>query len=340
MRLLRVLFTIVAGVLLFVGGAHANDAPSREEQIRRIRALPADERRRLKDALARFNALPAAERDALRAKAKAVGAERLGELAGRDFGKLRKKHAAVQRETDEVIKWLGGDARFAGLSPAEGAYVRHMVMRNFQRYCRQRLLEEALLDAGFDKLPAAAQRERREKAAEAAIEHVLAEKTPEEHAAYEAMTPAERREVRVQAMIEWRLRRTTEFAKRFDSYRLLKIIDMPPEERHRMLASQVRWNQILGLLHSEGTDRDTLRMLGQLRADERAQVALVYEQARDEAAADRLAKVKDKIRELYGAGTLDRERLQRPAPRLPEILRERARHERERRATQPPPPGK
>jgi hypothetical protein len=343
-RFLRHVCAAVVGAALIAGSARCQDPAAREEQIQRIRQLPADEKQHLKEALARFNALPETEREALRAKARAVGADRLGELAGRDYAKLKQKHAFVERETDEVLKDLGGPERFAGLTPDERAYVRDMAMRNFQRYCSQRLLESAGLDAGYDKLPPAAKRERGAKAAAAAVQQILDEKTPEEKAAYAAMTPAEQKRERGKAMVEWRLRRTTEFAKRFDNFRLLKIIDMPPEERHKLLANQVRWYQIMTLLHTEGVDKDTLKMLGQLRADERAQVAHVWEQSEDQTPADRMAKVKDKIHELYGASTFDEARLRTPAPRLPEILRERARRERERlpigMPTLPPaPPG-
>lgn len=332
MRLLRILSAVVVGAGLLVGSASGQETPGREDQVERIRQLPTDEKRRLKAALDRFNALPAAEREALRAKARAVGADRLGELAGRDYGKLKQKHAFVERETDEVMRLLGGPERFAGLTPDERAFVRATAMRAFQRYCKQRILEAATLDAGFDNLPPAAQHERRERATAEAVQNILGEKSAEEKAAYAAMSPADQKRERFRAMVEWRLRRTTEFAKRFESFRLLKILDMPPEDRHKLLAGQVRWYQLMNLLHSEGVDRDTLKMLGQLRADERAQVALIYEQAQDLAPADRTAKVKDKIHELYGASTFDDERLQRPSPRLPEILRERARRERERRA--------
>jgi len=338
-NLLRILSAIVVGTGLLLGSARGQEAPGREEQIQRIRQLPAEEKKRLKDSLDRFNALPAAEREALRTKARAVGTDRLGELAGRDFVKLKQKHAFVERETDEVMKQLGGPERFAGLSPDEQAFVRDMAMRAFQRYCRQRVLESASLDAGFDKLPPAAQRERREKAGAAAIQRILDEKSDGEKAAYAAMTPAEQKRERFRTMIEWRLRQTTDFAKRFDNFRLLKILDMPPAERSKLLAGQVRWYQLMSLLHTEGVDRDTLKMLGQLRADERAQVAQVYAEAQDQTPADRTAKVKDKIHELYGASTFDEERMQRPSPRLPEILREHARRERERRAAvQPPAP--
>jgi DNA gyrase/topoisomerase IV subunit A len=330
---LRLLLTLAAFAGLLLGAATGQEPPGREAEIQRIRQLPADEKKRLKEALHRFNSLTPAQRDALRAKARAIGPERLGELAGRDIEKLHRKHASLQREVDEILRLLGGSERLRSLTPDERAYVRAEAIRGFHRHCRQQLLEDANLAQDFDQLPFAEKRRRFEEATVFAIRKLLDEQTPEDRARHLALPAAEQRRARAELMAEWRMRETTEFVKKFERFRLFKLLEMPPEERSAELAKRVRWMQLFGLMQRDGADKDTLRMLGQLGADERAQVAQVYEQAQDLPVADRRTRTEEKIRELYGRSSFDTERLQRPPPRLRELLRSR-----ERRAPEPAQP--
>jgi hypothetical protein len=324
-RMLRFAAAAVLGATLFVGIAGAQDPPTKEEQIQRIRRLSPDEKRRLKDALDRFRAMPPEQRDALRKKAHEVGAERLGELAGRDFGRLKEKHSGLQREMNEIMTLLGGPERIAGLSPDERAYVRMMALRGFNEHCRIRLLETAELSPpAYVGLPEAQKREWMRKGFDAAVDKMLQEQPLDAQARFRAMAPAEQRRERAKLLGEWRMRETPAFVKKFDNFRLQKLIDMSPENRAKVVANRVHWLQLNGLLVGDGVDRDTLKMLRALRADERARVALVYEQSRDLPAVDRRAKVVEKVRELYGSGTFDEGRAQRPLfPRAREILRER-----------------
>lgn len=333
MRLLRILCALAVAFVLLAGAATGQEPPGRESEIQRIRQLPAEEKRRLKEALQRFNSLTPEQRDKLRAKARAIGAERLGELAGRDFEKLHRQHTFLQREMEEILRLLGGAERLKSLTPEERAYVRAEAMRGFQRHCRQRLLEEANLAGGFEQLPLAEKKQRVETAVGIAIKKLLEELTPEERAHHLALPAAEQRRARAELMAEWRMRETVEFVKKFERFRLFRLLEMPPAERSAELARRVRWMQLTGVLQRDGADKDTMRMLGQLGADERAQVAQVYEQAQDLPVAERRARAEEKIRELYGRSSLDTERLQRPPPRLRELLRNR-----ERRAPDPAPP--
>ncbi len=333
MRLFRFLCALVVGTGLLIGAATGQEPAGREAEIQRIRQLPADEKRRLKDALARFNSMTPAQRDALRAKARAIGSERLGELAGRDFEKLHSKHATLQREVNEIMRLLGGSERLQSLTPDERAYVRAEAIRGFHRHCRQQLLEDANLAQDFDQFSFAEKRRRFEVAVGVATRKLLEEQSPEDRARHLALPAAEQRRARADLLAEWRMRETTEFVKKFERFRLFKLLDMPQDERSAELAKRVRWMQLFGLMQRDGADKDTLRMLGQLGADERAQVAQVYEQAQDLPVADRRTRTEEKIRELYGRSSFDTERLQRPPPRLRELLRNR-----ERRAPEPAPP--
>ena len=334
MRRLLSALALAAAALLAAPASAQDAAPSREEQVRRIRQLPAEEKARLKEALARFNALPAERRDELRKKASDVGADRLGELSGRNFEALRRKHQHLRAEMDEIARLLGGPERLAGFTPEERAYVRAEAMRGFQRHCRQRLLEGATLAAGFEQLPRAEKKARMDRAVQAAATKLLEERSPEEQARFQSLPPAEQRRARAELLREWRMRETLQFVKRFEGMRLLPLLQMAPERRSALVQQRVRWNQLGGLLHSDGADREAMRMLWQLRCDERAQVALVYEQARDLAPVERRVRVEQKIRELYGRAALEDDGAQRQ-PRLPEILRDRAMRERRQRAKPP-----
>lgn len=325
----------LAAAALLAAPAFAQDAPSREEQIRRIRQLPEEEKARLKEALARFNALAPERRDELRRKARDVGADRLGELSGRNFEALRRKHQHLRAEMDEIARLLGGPERLAGFTPEERAYVRAEAMRGFQRHCRQRLLEGASLGAGFEQLPRAEKKLRMDRAVQAAAAKMLEERTPEEQARFQSLPPAEQRRARGELLREWRMRETLQFVKRFEGTRLMPLLQMAPERRSALVEQRVRWNQLGGLMQTDGADREAMRMLWQLRADERAQVALVWEQSRDLAPVERRARVEQKIRELYGRAALEDDAAQRQAPRLPEILRDRAMRERRQRAKPP-----
>jgi len=324
-RFFRFLLAAVVGATLCLGVAAAQDPPSKEEQIQRIRRLSPDEKRRLKDALDRFQAMSPEQREALRKKARDVGAERLGELAGRDFAMLQEKHAGLRREMDEIMTLLGGPERLAGLTPDERAYVRMMALRGFQEHCRLRLLQAAGFEpAAYNGLAPAEKREWRRKALDSAVDKLVAEQPLDAQARFRAMTSAEQRRERAKLLAEWRLRGTPAFVRQFDNFRLQKLLAMSPADREKLVAGHVHWLQLTSLLAGDGADRDTLRMLHQLRADERARVALVYEQSRDLPPVDRRAKVVEKVRELYGSGTVDDGRAARPTyPRAREILRER-----------------
>ena len=328
------LYTLSALVALAIlaGTAGGEDPPTREEQIQRIRSLPPEEKRRLKEAIARFDALPQAEREALRAKAREVGIARLGELAGRDFEQLKRKHRGMQAEMDEVFRLLGGPERLAGLAPDERAFVRAEATRGFQRHCMQRLLEAERLYAGFEQAPEAEKLSRKSRALEAMAQRLLAEASDEDRARFLALPATAQRVARGKLLAEWRLRETTQFAKKFEG-RLLPILSMPPEKRQALIAKRVRWFQLSNLLVADGIGRDTMRMLDQFRADERAQVGEFYEQGRDLPVAERRARVESKIRELYGKGAVDPSRTQRPLLRHAEMLRERALRERRRTDT-------
>jgi len=317
-RPLRLLLAALVGATLFLGVAGADDPPTKEERIDRIRRLSPDEKRRLKDSLDRFRAMSPDQREALRKKAREVGADRLGELAGRDFARLKEKHVGLRRERDEIMKLLGGPERLAGFTPAEREYVRYMALRGFQEHCRIRLLETAELSPqAFNALPPSEKRTWRRQSVDAAVDKLLAERTIDEQARFRALAPAEQRRERAKLLAEWRLRETPAFARKFENFRLQKLLDMPAEERRRFVGNHVRWLQLTTLLAGDGADRDTLRMLHHLRADERARVALVYEQSRDLPPVDRRAKVVEKIRELYGSGAFDDARGARPAhPRI------------------------
>lgn len=325
MRFLRVLLAAFVGATLFLGVAGAQDPSTKEERIERIRRLPPEEKRRLKESLDRFRAMSPDQRDSLRRKAREVGSDRLGELAGRDFARLEENHAALRRELDEIMRLLGGPTRLAAFTPAEREYVRHMALRGFQEHCRIRLLETAeLAPQVYVGLPPAEKRAWRRRSFDAAVDKLLSERTIDEQARFRALAPAEQRRERAKILAEWRMRETPAFAKKFDGFRLQKLLDMSPEDRRKFVDGHVRWLQLTTLLAGDGADRDTLRMLHQLRADERARVALVYEQSRDLPPVDRRAKVVEKIREYYGSGAVDDGRAPRPAyPRLREILRER-----------------
>jgi hypothetical protein len=325
MRLLRFLAAALVGATLFVGVASAQDPPTKEEQIQRIRRLSPEEKRRLKAALDRFRAMTPEQRETLRKKAHEVGAERLGELAGRDFEQLQEKHAGLTREMDEVMKLLGGPERVASLTNDERAYVRMMALRGFQEHCKRRMLETAGLEpSAFNGLPAAEKREWKRKAYDAAVDKLVAEQTLDAQARFRGMTPVEQKRERAKLFAEWRMRETPAFVRQFDNFRLQKLLNMSPAERAKTIGNHVHWLQLTSLLASDGADRDTLKMLHALRADERARVALVYEQSRDLPPVDRRAKVVEKVRELYGAGTFDESRAQRPLyPRAREIVRDR-----------------
>ena len=337
MRPPRMLPRVIAGILLGALGAALLAAParaqeppaaaaSRDEQIRRIRQLPLEEQRRLKEALERFRALPPAEREALRRKAREVGIERLGELAGRNVEKLRARHLAVQRGLDEIMKLLDTPGRLESLSEDERAYVRAMAMRGFETHCRIRLLEGIGRAAGFDALLPAEKKDLLAKAAEAAFQRLLDEKPADEKDRILKLPAAEQRRERVGLFAEWRLRETTRFFVKFEHFRFVPFLQMTPEKRTALLGRRVRWFQLAALLSADGAGPEVLTMLRQLSADERASVSLVYEQSQDQEPAGRRARVEAKIRELYGRAALDPTRARRPL--LPEILRDRALRER------------
>jgi hypothetical protein len=338
------LLCFLAALLLFVGAsvvgatvgvARAQDAsPSKEERVERIRRLPPEEKRRLKEALARFSALPAAERDALRKKAREVGPERLTELAGRDFPALKARHARLQREMAEVMSLLGGPERFAAMSAQEREFVRDEAVRRFQEHCRISLLAQAQIGFDFSNVPHAERRERLRRATDAAIERMLAEKTPAEQNRVRALTGPERRRERAALLAAWRMRETVAFAKKFESNALRRFLEMPPEARREHVRRTVRWFHLAGLLRADGVTDDAMRMLFQLRADDKTLVALEFEQVRALSRDERRARIEAKIRELDGARSLDPERARRPLPRLREIFqRER---DRDRRGFSPP----
>jgi hypothetical protein len=334
-RILRLALALAAAAALLAGSALAQEAPTRDEQVRRIRQLPDEEKARLKQALARFNALPPARREELRKKARDVGTERLGELSGRNFEALRRKHAYLSAEIEQISTLLGGPDRLANFSPEERAYVRAEAMRGFQRHCRQRLLEGAGLAAGFEQAPSSEKRVRMDQAVQAAANKMLEERPPEEQARFRALPAAEQRRERAALLREWRMRETLNFVKRFEGTRLLPLLEMAPERRRAIVQQRVRWHQLGELLQSDGADREAMRMLWQLRADERAQVALVYEQSRDLPPVERRARVEQKIREIYGRAALEADPSQRQPQRLPEILRDRGLRERRPRAKPP-----
>jgi hypothetical protein len=339
MRAAHLLFALVAALGLLASPAPAQDAgdnrsdvagdrPAKEEQIQRIRQLPAEEKQRLKSALERFRALPAEKQQALRLKAREIGTARLGELTGRDVPKLRKRHEALQQELAEVWKLLGGPQRVASLTPDERTYMEAESLRGFQRHIRQRILEAAHFSPGdFETLPLAEKRDRLARGADAALEKIL-EEQPDVKTHYLTLSAPEQRRERARLMKEWRLRETVPFAQRFEG-RLLKFMELPADKRQALVARGVRWLQIALLLHADGVAPETMQRLGSLRPDERAQVAMVYELNRDKPASDRRALVEQKIQELYGRGSLedDRARQQRGA-RLQQILRARALRER------------
>ncbi len=301
-------------------------APSKDEQIRRVRELPADEKRRLFEALQRFRAMPPEKREALRRKAREVGTERLGELAGRDFDALRRRHDDLRVEMDEIEKQLG-EGRLALLSPDERAWVRFNALRGFRNHCRIRLLEEAGLAQGFEPALPEEKRARIAKGVQAALAKMLAEKPASEQRRILALPPSERAVVRAALMREWRLRQVLDFVKRFEQMRLLRLLGMTPQERAAEIAKwkeRVRWFEVADLLRKDGLAPDALRMLGQLVPDDRALVLQLHTEMKDLPVEERRAKIDVKIRELYGADALDPERTRRPFPRVRELLRERA----------------
>jgi hypothetical protein len=225
----------------------------------------------------------------------------------------------------EIMTLLGGPERIASLTHDERAYVRMMALRGFQEHCRLRLLQTAGLEpSAFNGLTPAEKREWRRKSFDATVDKLVAEQPLDAQARFRAMTPAEQRRERAKLVAEWRMRETPAFVKKFDNFRLQKLLDMSPAERTKLIGNHVHWLQLTSLLAGDGADHDTLKMLHALRADERARVALVYEQSRDLPPVDRRAKVVEKVRELYGSGTFEEGRAPRPLfPRVREILRER-----------------
>ena len=331
MRLPRLLIGLVAALALFSGAVNAQEAaPSKEERIQRIRQLPPEEKARLKAALERFRALSPEKREALRAKARTVGVERLGELAGRDFGKLKQKHETMHREMGEVWKALGGSERIASLDPAERAFIQAEALRGFQRYCRQQLLEPLHLWGDFEAQTEQEKHARMEKGVNAAIRKLLDEQTPEAKARYLAMPAGEQRRERGRLLADWRLRSTIGFTRQFDGQKLFKFLDMAPQKRREFMQRRVRWYEIWTVLRQEGVTQEAMRTFLELRPDERAQVAIAFEGWRDLPASERRARAEQKIQELYGKGSLAAPRSpKRPDSRLRDLLlRDRMRGER------------
>jgi hypothetical protein len=158
------------------------------------------------------------------------------------------------------------------------------------------------------------------RAFDAAVERMLAEKPPAEQNRIRSLPPAQQRREREELLAEWRMRETILFSRKFDNQRLVKFLQLPPEARRRHVQERVRWFQLAQLLHADGVSPDSMRLLGQLRADDRAMVALAYEQAREISPLERRARMEAKIAELHGARSLDPERGRRPFPRLREML--------------------
>jgi hypothetical protein len=329
-RLLSALLVALALVVVVLGGfgvgvARAQDAaPSAEESVRRVRQLPIEEKRRLKEALERFRALAPEQREALRTKARTVGVDRLGELAGRDFDAVRRRHARLQAELEEILRLLGGPERLAALAPEERAYVRAEALRRFQAHCHQQLVERMTQSSPIlGPLSDAERRARTRRGVDAVIDRLVEEKTPEEQTRFRALPPVEQRRERARLIAEWRMRQTPLFATKFDNNVLAKFIEAPREKRREIVGRHVRWFHLWSLLRADQVDRETLRMLGQLGADERAHIAMTYEEARATPAAARRARIVDRIRELYGTAAQTPGRA--PPPRLRDILRERPR---------------
>ncbi len=331
---------VVAGAALVVAAsaAPAQDGaapdtapeavPSREERIRRLRELTPQEKQRLEEALVRFRALPPERREELRHKARAVGVDRLGELAGREFAPLRRRHVALHRELDAILELLGRD-RVESLPPQQAAYVRAEAIRGFQRHVRRQLISLMGAQAtggNFDLLDPALRRQRMDESVRKVQDQMLAELPPEERARIAALPPEEQRRERGRLMGEYRMQEAVTFARMFERFRLVPFLSLPEAERAEVVArwaERGRWFEMAGRLRAAGVSKQALELLAQLRADEWARVQFEADEAARLPPEQRVARIEQSIRELHGRGAMDDDRHRRPLLRLREMQRRR-----------------
>jgi len=328
---------LVAGVLSAVPARAQDDGPSLEERRAIVQSLPADEKARLRAALDRFRSLPRDQQEALRKKARAVGPERLGGLAGRDVGALRRRHEVLRTEIDRVMEFLGPE-RLAAMTPEERDYFRSEAARGFQRHVRRRLLEHSAKrpDTDFEKAPP----EERRAAFESALAHLEEQellRLPDERAAeIRAMPPKERARVRARILADWRMGETLVFARQFDAFRVQKWATLSAEEREKELSrwrTRSRWFQARKVLHDElGLRPASLERLAQLPPMSWSRVLYEVRVTETLPVEERRERIERLVDELYGRAALEGA----PVPPLAPRGRGSQRHRAPRTPSSPP----
>jgi len=340
-RLLALLVLLAAALGPLASVARADErSDAIRARIEMIRRLPPDEQARLREALQRFRSLPPEKREELRRRAERVGPDRLRELVGRDVQRLRRRHGALQRERDEIVRELGGMERFAALSQVERDYVVELAVRSFQKHIRRTLLDIAGPDQmrAFGRLPHAERKQKIEDAVRQLEESLIAAETPESRARILALPPEEQRAERLRLLAEHRLSLVPSFLMQFERLRVVPFLRLPPEQRQAAAerwASRARWFEIRRRLETDlGVSRETLRLLSQLGPEEWARVRDEYDQSEEMPALERRLHLEDVIREIHGRASLgdesppDTERGHGGRERLRRLLRDehRRRH--------------
>jgi hypothetical protein len=318
--LLALLLAVAALAGPFATPAQADQDSERilRERIEQIRRLPREEQERLRAALQRFRSKPQAEQRRLRERADEVGKDRLSELAGRDVGRLRKRHSALDRERQEIVRLLGGEERFAAWEPVEKRYIVNLAVRSFQKHVRRTLLDIAGPNEmeAFNQLPKG---ERKAKMG-AAVHHLeanlLAAETPESRAQILALPPHEQRRRRRELLAEHRLSLIPSFIGVFERYQVQPFLEMAPEKRRRTAQrwdQRARWFEIRHRLEREvGVSRDVLRMLSELAPEDWARVRDEYDRTAELPAAERRLRLEGEIRAIHGRSAVSTDGAERP----------------------------
>lgn len=322
---LVVALAALAALAAGVGSAAAQDpGPSLEERKAILRALPAEERMRLRAELERFRALPKDEQEALRRKAREIGPERLGGLAGRDVEFLKRRHDALTVEIDRVME-IVGEARLQPFGAEERAYLRAEATRGFQRHVKKRLLFLAgyTRDDQFDGAPHAEKRAALATALDRLEAQQLAPLPDGEQARIRALPARERAAERARLLTEWRMHETLTFSKLFDARRVEEFRRMSPEDRQAQISrwrERSRWFEAKRVLREEiGLREAWLVRLSQLPPAGWARVLFEVRSTEDVAVEDRRLRIEQLIDQLHGRAAIDAT----PVPPLARVLQER-----------------
>ena len=276
-----------------------------------VKRMSPEQQTRLREALRRLRSLPEAERRRLREKARRVGADRLVGVAGRDVARLHRKHRDFRARREQIVRMLGGDERFRRLSEDERGYLESEATRSFHRYLRNSFL--GLLTPAemreFESLPAEERRARSRASLERIAAEVLAERTEEERAHYDALDVRARRRQMQTWMKSRRERVIIDWVPLFDRGTVTPFLALPADERAERAAKwreRRRWYDVGRMIRkSVRLDRDARRQLHSLGPESLASLRQVVESSSGQAPGERRVTIQREIRRLYTQAAMD-----------------------------------